>query len=32
MYWAIVVILVLLGMFTGFMVGVAFGQEHWHEK
>jgi hypothetical protein len=32
MYWFVVVILVLLGMFTGFMIGCAFGQEHGHEK
>lgn len=31
MTWIIAVVLTLLGAVTGFLVGVAYGQEHWDE-
>lgn len=32
MYWVIVVALILMGAGAGFLVGVAYGQEHLHDK
>lgn len=29
--WIVAVVLTLLGAITGFLVGVAYGQEHWDE-
>lgn len=31
MMWVIVLVLVLLGGFTGFLVGFSYGQEHRNE-
>lgn len=31
MYWVVFVLLILLGGFCGFMLGVAYGQEHRDE-
>lgn len=31
MVWVVVVICTLMAAVTGFMVGVAYGQEHWNE-
>ena len=31
MYWIVVIIIVAICTLTGFLVGVAYGQENWHE-
>ena len=31
MMWIIAVVMMIVGAATGFLVGVAYGQEHWNE-